>query len=156
MIRSWWPQYRSFFCAPAPTTLLLLGVLDRAVMDVMGWSDAAMVKRCAHVTARLRRDSAYRLNAFSGCQMRLTAPNADLTGSSTRSTAWSEVVVRGRIEPPTFRFSGLRITVQDWPRWSPCLLSDPRCTPMDAGARGRRTGLATTRPAGIATPAGRI
>jgi len=25
------------------------------------------------------------------------------------------VVVRGGVEPPTFRFSGLRITVQDWP-----------------------------------------
>jgi hypothetical protein len=29
-----------------------------------GWSNAAMVKRYAHVTARLRRDIADRLNAF--------------------------------------------------------------------------------------------
>ena len=50
----------------AATTLLLLGVPERAVMDVMGWSNSAMVKRYAHVTARLRRDIADRLNSFSG------------------------------------------------------------------------------------------
>ncbi len=44
--------------------LLLLGVPERAVMDFMGWSNAAMVKRYAHVTARLRRDIADRLNTF--------------------------------------------------------------------------------------------
>ena len=33
-------------------------------MDFMGWSNAAMVKRYAHVTARLRRDIADRLNTF--------------------------------------------------------------------------------------------
>ncbi len=48
----------------AATTLLLLGVPERAEMDVMGWSNAAMVKRYAHVTARLRRDIADRLNAY--------------------------------------------------------------------------------------------
>ena len=48
----------------AATTLLLLGVPDRAVMDVMGWSNSAMIKRYAHVTARLRRDIANRLNSF--------------------------------------------------------------------------------------------
>ena len=48
----------------AATTLLLLGVPERAVMDVMGWSNSAMVKRYSHVTARLRRDIADRLNAF--------------------------------------------------------------------------------------------
>jgi hypothetical protein len=29
------------------------------------------------------------------------------------------MVVRGVVEPPTFRFSGLRMTVQGWPCWSP-------------------------------------
>lgn len=48
----------------AATTLLLLGVPERAVMDVMGWSNSAMVKRYAHVTARLRRDIADRLNSY--------------------------------------------------------------------------------------------
>ena len=46
----------------AATVLLLLGVPERAVMDVMGWSNSAMVKRYAHVTARLRRDIADRLD----------------------------------------------------------------------------------------------
>jgi len=48
----------------AATTLLLLGVPERAVMDVMGWSHSSMVKRYADVTARLRRDIADRLNAY--------------------------------------------------------------------------------------------
>ena len=48
----------------AATTLLLLGVPERAVMDVMGWSNSVMVKRYAHGTARLRRDIADRLNPF--------------------------------------------------------------------------------------------
>jgi integrase len=48
----------------AATTLLLLGIPERAVMDVMGWTDAAMVRRYAHVTARLRRDIADRLDRY--------------------------------------------------------------------------------------------
>ena len=48
----------------AATTLLLLGVPERAVMDVMGWSNSAMVRRYSHVTAWLRRDIADRLNSF--------------------------------------------------------------------------------------------
>jgi hypothetical protein len=46
------------------------------------------------------------------------------------------MVVRGGVEPPTFRFSGLRITVQDRPGRSLDLLSGLRNTPMDAGVRG--------------------
>jgi integrase len=48
----------------AATTLLLLGVPDRGVMDMMGWSYSAMVRRYSHVTARLRRDIADRLNEY--------------------------------------------------------------------------------------------
>jgi len=48
----------------AATVLLLLGVHERAVMDVMGWSNSAMVKRYAYVTARLRRDIADQLNSY--------------------------------------------------------------------------------------------
>jgi hypothetical protein len=33
-------------------------------MDVMGWSSAAMVECLPHVTARLRRDIADRLNTY--------------------------------------------------------------------------------------------
>jgi hypothetical protein len=54
---------------------------------------------------------------------------------------WSGVGV----EPPTFRFSGLRITVQDGPRRAACLLSDLGCTPIDAGACGyTRLGMRLT------------
>jgi integrase len=42
----------------AATVLLLLGVPDRAVMDLMGWSSSAMVKRYQHVTAVVRMDIA--------------------------------------------------------------------------------------------------
>ena len=48
----------------AATVLLLIGVPERAVMDMMGWSNSAMVKRYAHVTARLRPDIADRLNSY--------------------------------------------------------------------------------------------
>ena len=51
----------------------------------------------------------------------------------------AKLVVRGGVEPPTFRFSGLRIIMQDWPRKSLCLLSGMRCTLIDAGARGCMT-----------------
>lgn len=33
-------------------------------MDVMGWTGAAMVRRYAHVTARLRREIADRLDGY--------------------------------------------------------------------------------------------
>ncbi len=39
----------------AATVLLLLGVPDRAVMQIMGWSNAAMAARYQHVTAPIRR-----------------------------------------------------------------------------------------------------
>jgi len=39
---------------------------------------------------------------------------------------WSELVVRGGVEPPTFRFSGLRTMVQLGPSWSPCLRAHVR------------------------------
>lgn len=37
----------------AATMLLLLGVPDRAVMDVMGWAQVAMTKRYQHITTEL-------------------------------------------------------------------------------------------------------
>jgi integrase len=46
------------------TQAMLLGVPERAVMDMMGWSNSAIVKRYAHVTARLRRDIADRLSSY--------------------------------------------------------------------------------------------
>ena len=45
-------------------TSLLLGVPERAAMEVMGWSHSAMAKRYQHVTAVLRQDIAARLDGF--------------------------------------------------------------------------------------------
>jgi len=48
----------------AATVLLLLGVPERAVMDVMGWSSSAMVKRYQHITAPVRADIAKRVGGL--------------------------------------------------------------------------------------------
>jgi integrase len=48
----------------AATVQLLLGIPERAVMDLMGWSNTAMAKRYQHVTAVLRQDVAQRLNGL--------------------------------------------------------------------------------------------
>jgi integrase len=48
----------------AATVLLLLGVPERAVMDLMGWSQAAMAKRYQHITTALRDDIAGQLGGF--------------------------------------------------------------------------------------------
>jgi hypothetical protein len=75
-------------------------------MDVMGWSNAAVVTRYAQVTAGLRGTSPAGSRCSCGRRMRLATHEADSKGSSVRGIAWSEVVVRGGVEPPTFRFSG--------------------------------------------------
>src|SRR5262249_7629992 len=61
-------------------------------------------------------------------KLRLTMSDGDLKRSSTRSIAWSEVVVRGGGEPPTFRFSRTRVPGGH----SPGLVSacDPRATSL--------------------------
>ena len=48
----------------AATVHLLLGVPDRAVMDVMGWSSSTMVKRYQHITAPVRMDIAERVGGL--------------------------------------------------------------------------------------------
>lgn len=48
----------------AATVLLILGVHQRVVMDIMGWSTAGMVKRYTHVLEEVRHDVANRLNNF--------------------------------------------------------------------------------------------
>jgi integrase len=40
----------------AATVLLVLGVPERTVMSVMGWSSTAMAARYQHVTEPIRRD----------------------------------------------------------------------------------------------------
>lgn len=48
----------------AATVLLILGVPDRAVMEIMGWSTATMKQRYMHVTEGVRQDVAQRLNQY--------------------------------------------------------------------------------------------
>lgn len=48
----------------AATVLLLLGVTDRAIMGIMGWSNPAMAARYAHIIAPLRQDIAKRVGGL--------------------------------------------------------------------------------------------
>lgn len=48
----------------AATVLLLLGVPERAVMDIMGWSNSSMATRYQHITAQIRRDIAKRVGGL--------------------------------------------------------------------------------------------
>lgn len=48
----------------AATVLLLLGVPERTVMGVMGWSNTAMAARYQHITATIRRDVADRVGGL--------------------------------------------------------------------------------------------
>jgi integrase len=48
----------------AATVLLLLGVPERAVMGVMGWSNTAMAARYQHITAAVQRDIAGRVGGL--------------------------------------------------------------------------------------------
>lgn len=48
----------------AATTLLLLGVPERAVIDIMGWSTGKMTMTYQHITDRIRKDVATRVGAF--------------------------------------------------------------------------------------------
>ena len=48
----------------AATVLLLLGIPERVVMDIIGWSSSAMAKRYQHVTAELRRNVAMQVGGY--------------------------------------------------------------------------------------------
>jgi integrase len=48
----------------AATVLLLLGVPERAVMGIMGWSNTAMASRYQHITGQVRRDIARRVGGL--------------------------------------------------------------------------------------------
>jgi integrase len=48
----------------AATVLLLLGVHERTIMSVLGWSTTAMVSRYAHVVAPIHSDVANRLDVL--------------------------------------------------------------------------------------------
>ncbi len=46
------------------TVPLLLGVHERAIMSILGWSSTAMVSRYAHVIAPIHDDVATRLDGL--------------------------------------------------------------------------------------------
>ncbi|MFI7217903.1 tyrosine-type recombinase/integrase [Micromonospora maritima] len=48
----------------AATVLLILGVAERAVMGIMGWSNSAMATRYQHLTAQVRQDIAQRVGGL--------------------------------------------------------------------------------------------
>ena len=48
----------------AATVLLLLGVHERTIMSILGWSSTAMVSRYAHVIAPIHQDVAGRLDGL--------------------------------------------------------------------------------------------
>jgi integrase len=48
----------------AATVLLVLGVPERTVMSVMGWSSTSMAARYQHVTDPIRRDVADRIGGL--------------------------------------------------------------------------------------------
>ncbi|WP_405070561.1 tyrosine-type recombinase/integrase [Kribbella sp. NBC_01510] len=67
----------------AATVLLLLGVPDRAVMDVMGWSSSTTVTRYQHITAPVRMDIAERVGGLIWAA-RQQALRTDRAGRSSR------------------------------------------------------------------------
>jgi len=48
----------------AATVLLLLGIPERAVMEIMGWSHSAMAARYQHLTGAIRGDIASRVGSL--------------------------------------------------------------------------------------------
>lgn len=48
----------------AATALLLLGIPDRAVMGIMGWSNTGMAARYQHITAPVRREVARQMDGL--------------------------------------------------------------------------------------------
>src|SRR5262249_61192342 len=48
----------------AATALLVLGVSERAVMGIMGWSSASMAKRYQHITDPILKDGPKRVDGL--------------------------------------------------------------------------------------------
>jgi len=71
--------------------LLLLGVDQRSMMGIMGWSNSAMTVRYAHVVEPIRKDIATRLSGL------LWEPNEGVRGAAeieTRHAAAPRLDVR--------------------------------------------------------------
>lgn len=46
------------------TVLLLLGVSERTIMGIMGWSNTAMTRRYAHMVDPIRHETASRIDGL--------------------------------------------------------------------------------------------
>lgn len=65
----------------AATVLLLLGVPERTVMSVMGWSSTAMAARYQHVVGSIRRDVADQIGGLLR-----TPPGTTQAGANERTS----------------------------------------------------------------------
>ncbi|HEV7931889.1 MAG TPA: tyrosine-type recombinase/integrase [Actinomadura sp.] len=74
----------------AATVLLLLGVPERAVMSIMGWSHTAMATRYQHVTGAIQRDIADRVG---GLIWQVEDPSGRATETGSRNAG------RVRVDP---------------------------------------------------------
>ncbi|WP_033222222.1 tyrosine-type recombinase/integrase [Kitasatospora phosalacinea] len=66
----------------AGTILLILGVPERIVMEIMGWSSTAMAHRYQHVTKRVRRDVAQQIGGLIW-EAASDATDAELVGDGS-------------------------------------------------------------------------
>ena len=73
--------------------------------------------------------------------MRLNRPVGIQPLTGLRHSAWSEVVVSGEVEPPTFRFSGVVYAQLPSIVRVLCAVADRRCLPLIAA-------VAVSRPVG--------
>jgi integrase len=71
----------------AATVLLILGVPERTVMGVMGWSNSSMAARYQHVTDPIRREVAGRVDGLIWDRKR---GNRKLTETKTETTTDSQ------------------------------------------------------------------
>jgi hypothetical protein len=95
------------------TLLLDLGVAPHVVRDIVGHSDIEVTMTIyAHVSLDEKRNAcgSSALPSDEAVAVTVAVKRPFRTNPPGRSGC-SQVVVRGGVEPPTFRFSGARITV---------------------------------------------
>jgi integrase len=85
----------------AATVLLLLGVAERTVMGVMGWSNTAMAARYQHITATIRRDVAQRVGGLLWEATGDTAPEPPNGDPATGAAAQMQPQMQPRVRTDT-------------------------------------------------------
>jgi integrase-like protein len=85
----------------AATVLLLLGVAERTVMGVMGWSNTAMAARYQHITATIRRDVAQRVGGLLWEATGDTAPEPPDGDPATGAAAQMQPQMQPRVRTDT-------------------------------------------------------